>query len=291
MNDLVKVGLINNPPLIQLCMEVGYGAPDNLTNLMSMVHVLPPRAVYSALSIGPIQLLYAASVGLAGADVRVGLEDNLYARSRAAGDQRRGSCGRGNSPADGGRVISLHQVCEGLKAKVLSVRSRLMLRLRVLTSRLKGCHNGRRGELPALGIYLLAVSKEVDGFIRTGCRNRSRARCCGWSTTMWPRDRRRVRCSCALCPALPWLLGEMLVCSEHELRHVDPYVDSDHHGSGFTAGAHLTHVLKSVPPPYPGAQASPTKNAHISFTWSRAWVTSDHWPPASRKLFRRLFGN
>ncbi|MET4608695.1 uncharacterized protein (DUF849 family) [Bradyrhizobium sp. JR4.1] len=77
-NDLVKEGLIRDPPLIQLCMGVGYGAPDDLTTLTAMVHQLPPGAVYSTFSVGSMQLPYAALAPLCGANVRVGLEDNLY---------------------------------------------------------------------------------------------------------------------------------------------------------------------------------------------------------------------
>jgi uncharacterized protein (DUF849 family) len=84
-NDLVKDGLIDGVPLYQLCMGVGYGAPTDLTTLMAMVHLLPQHAVYSAFSIGPMQLPYAALSPLAGAHVRVGLEDNLYlSRGRLA---------------------------------------------------------------------------------------------------------------------------------------------------------------------------------------------------------------
>ncbi|MGY4372856.1 uncharacterized protein (DUF849 family) [Bradyrhizobium sp. i1.3.6] len=78
MNDLIEEGLIDTPPLIQLCMGIRYGAPDDLSTLMALVHRLPPRAIYSAFSIGPMQLPYAALAPLVGANVRVGLEDNLY---------------------------------------------------------------------------------------------------------------------------------------------------------------------------------------------------------------------
>lgn len=77
-NDFIKEGLIEDPPLIQLCMSVGYGAPDDLTTLMALVHQLPPRAVYSAFSVARMQLPYVAVAPIIGANVRVGLEDNLY---------------------------------------------------------------------------------------------------------------------------------------------------------------------------------------------------------------------
>lgn len=85
VHDLIKEGLIDDPPLIQLCMGIRYGAPSDLTTLMALVHQLPPRAVYSTFSIGRMQLAYAALAPLVGANVRVGLEDNLYlSRGRLA---------------------------------------------------------------------------------------------------------------------------------------------------------------------------------------------------------------
>lgn len=78
VHDLIKEGLIQDPPLLQLCMGIPYGAPDDLTTLMALVHRLPAHAVYSVFSIGRMQLPYVALAPLVGANVRVGLEDNLY---------------------------------------------------------------------------------------------------------------------------------------------------------------------------------------------------------------------
>jgi uncharacterized protein (DUF849 family) len=76
--DLLREGLIDDPPLIQLCMGIPYGAPNDLTTLLALVGRLPPGAVFSAFSIGRMQLPYVALAALAGGNVRVGLEDNLY---------------------------------------------------------------------------------------------------------------------------------------------------------------------------------------------------------------------
>ncbi|TWB86793.1 uncharacterized protein (DUF849 family) [Bradyrhizobium macuxiense] len=85
VHDLIREGLIDDPPLIQLCMGVPYGAPGDPTTLMALVHQLPPSAVYSTFSIGRMQLPYAVLAPLVGANVRVGLEDNLYlSRGRLA---------------------------------------------------------------------------------------------------------------------------------------------------------------------------------------------------------------
>ncbi|MCK1266269.1 3-keto-5-aminohexanoate cleavage protein [Bradyrhizobium sp. 49] len=85
VHELIKEGLIQDAPLIQLCMGIPYGAPDDPTTLMAIVHRLPPHAIYSAFSIGRMQLPYVAMAPLVGANVRVGLEDNLYlSRGRLA---------------------------------------------------------------------------------------------------------------------------------------------------------------------------------------------------------------
>ncbi|WFU14535.1 3-keto-5-aminohexanoate cleavage protein [Bradyrhizobium sp. CB3481] len=85
VRDLIEEELIEDPVLIQLCMGIRYGAPDDPITLMTLVHQLPPRAVYSVFSIGRMQLPYAALAPLVGANVRVGLEDNLYlSRGRLA---------------------------------------------------------------------------------------------------------------------------------------------------------------------------------------------------------------
>jgi 3-dehydrocarnitine:acetyl-CoA trimethylamine transferase len=78
VHDLIRDGLIDDPPLIQLCMGIPYGAPHDLATLLAMVNRLPPGAVFSTFGIGRMQLPYAALAPLVGANVRVGLEDNLY---------------------------------------------------------------------------------------------------------------------------------------------------------------------------------------------------------------------
>ena len=57
---------------------IPYGAPDDPGTLLAMVNQLPPGTRWSAFSIGRMQLPYVAMAVLAGGNVRVGLEDNLY---------------------------------------------------------------------------------------------------------------------------------------------------------------------------------------------------------------------
>ena len=64
--------------LVQLCMGIPYGAPDDINTLMAMVNNMPEGWTWSAFSIGRNQLPYAALAPVAGGNVRGGLEDNLY---------------------------------------------------------------------------------------------------------------------------------------------------------------------------------------------------------------------
>ena len=76
--QLVEEGLIEDPVMVQLCMGVPWGAPDDLNTLMAMVNNVPPHWTFSAFAIGRNQMPYVAAATLAGGNVRVGLEDNLW---------------------------------------------------------------------------------------------------------------------------------------------------------------------------------------------------------------------
>ena len=76
--QLVEEGLIEDPVMVQLCMGVPWGAPDDLNTFMAMVNNVPPHWTFSAFSIGRNQMPYVAAATLAGGNVRVGLEDNLW---------------------------------------------------------------------------------------------------------------------------------------------------------------------------------------------------------------------
>ncbi len=78
VKEMIREGLIEDPVMIQLCMGIPYGAPDDPGTLMALVNQLPQGAEFSAFSIGRNQLPYVAMALLAGGNVRVGLEDNLY---------------------------------------------------------------------------------------------------------------------------------------------------------------------------------------------------------------------
>ena len=76
--QLVKDGIIGEDVLVQLCMGVPWGAPDDLNTFMAMVNNVPENWTFSAFSLGRNQMPYVAAAILAGGNVRVGLEDNLW---------------------------------------------------------------------------------------------------------------------------------------------------------------------------------------------------------------------
>ena len=75
--QLVKDGVLDSPALVQLCMGVPWGAPDDLNTFMAMVNNVPDDWTFSAFGLGRSQMPYVAASVLAGGNVRVGLEDNL----------------------------------------------------------------------------------------------------------------------------------------------------------------------------------------------------------------------
>ena len=76
--SLVEEGLIDDPVMVQLCMGVPWGAPPDLNTFMAMVNNIPESWTWSAFSLGRRQMEYVALAAIAGGNVRVGLEDNLY---------------------------------------------------------------------------------------------------------------------------------------------------------------------------------------------------------------------
>ncbi len=76
--QLVKEGIIPEPVLVQLCMGVPWGAPDDLDTFLAMVNNVPEGWHWSGFSLGRNQMPYVAAAVLAGGNVRVGVEDNLF---------------------------------------------------------------------------------------------------------------------------------------------------------------------------------------------------------------------
>ena len=110
-------GLIDDPVMVQLCMGIPWGAPNDIATLMALVGNLPEGWVYSAFSIGRDQMPYAALAAIAGGNIRVGLEDNIW-------------LDRGVLATNADLVARAVNVAQGMGCKILgpnAVRERLKL--------------------------------------------------------------------------------------------------------------------------------------------------------------------
>jgi uncharacterized protein (DUF849 family) len=76
--QLIAEGLVDEPAMLQLCMGIPYGAPEDPGTLLALVNQLPARCVFSAFAIGRMQLPYVALAPILDGNVRVGLEDNIW---------------------------------------------------------------------------------------------------------------------------------------------------------------------------------------------------------------------
>jgi len=71
-------GVIDDPVVVQLCMGIPWGAPNDIATFNSLVQNLPKDWVFSAFSISRDQMPYVALSALSGGNIRVGLEDNIW---------------------------------------------------------------------------------------------------------------------------------------------------------------------------------------------------------------------
>lgn len=113
-------GVIDDPVMIQLCMGIPWGAPDDLGTFKAIVDNVPQGWTFSAFSIGRNQLPYTALAVLAGGNVRVGLEDNLW-------------LGKGELATNGALVERAVEIVRGMGSRVLTpaeVRAKLRLERR-----------------------------------------------------------------------------------------------------------------------------------------------------------------
>ena len=87
VHELIREGLIDDPPMIQLCMGIPYGAPDDPGTLLAMVNRLPANAIFSAFSIGRMQLPFVA-LARARRRQRRASASRTTSTSRAGGSRR-----------------------------------------------------------------------------------------------------------------------------------------------------------------------------------------------------------
>ncbi|MDH3228557.1 MAG: 3-keto-5-aminohexanoate cleavage protein [Alphaproteobacteria bacterium] len=77
-NQLVAEGLIDAPPLYQICLGIPWALGADPDTMRLMRDNLPDGANWFSFGIGRTQMPMAATAAILGGNVRVGLEDNLY---------------------------------------------------------------------------------------------------------------------------------------------------------------------------------------------------------------------
>jgi uncharacterized protein (DUF849 family) len=75
---LIEEGLVDAPPMFQLCLGIPHAAPATPEVLSVMKGLLPADANWSAFGISRMEFPIVAQAASSGGNCRVGLEDNLY---------------------------------------------------------------------------------------------------------------------------------------------------------------------------------------------------------------------
>jgi uncharacterized protein (DUF849 family) len=75
---MIEEGLIDAPPLFQICLGIPWGAPADSESMLTMRNALPEGSNWAGFGISRMEMPMVAQAVLLGGNVRVGLEDNLY---------------------------------------------------------------------------------------------------------------------------------------------------------------------------------------------------------------------
>jgi uncharacterized protein (DUF849 family) len=75
---LIKKGLVDPPPIFQLCLGIAWGIPANSKTMLQMKEALPDNALWAGFGVGPTSFPMVAQSALLGGNVRIGFEDNFY---------------------------------------------------------------------------------------------------------------------------------------------------------------------------------------------------------------------
>jgi uncharacterized protein (DUF849 family) len=76
--QMIAEGLIDDPPMFQICLGIPWGADHTVDTLKVMKDHLPSDASWTSFGISKMQMPIAAASVAMGGNVRVGLEDNIY---------------------------------------------------------------------------------------------------------------------------------------------------------------------------------------------------------------------
>ncbi|MGI8706845.1 MAG: 3-keto-5-aminohexanoate cleavage protein [Actinomycetota bacterium] len=75
---LIAEGLVNPPPLFQICLGLTYGTPATPEAMLALRDHLPEGSHWNGFAIGRMEMPMVAQAMLMGGNLRVGLEDNLF---------------------------------------------------------------------------------------------------------------------------------------------------------------------------------------------------------------------
>jgi len=75
---MMTQGLLDSPPLFQVCLGIRWAAEANTASFKTMVDALPDDCNWGGFGVGAMEMPMVAQAVLLGGNVRVGLEDNLY---------------------------------------------------------------------------------------------------------------------------------------------------------------------------------------------------------------------
>ena len=75
---MIDQGMIDDPPLFQICLGIPWGAPATTNVFQAMVNELPQGCNWAGFAIGRMEFPMVTQAVVLGGNVRVGLEDNLY---------------------------------------------------------------------------------------------------------------------------------------------------------------------------------------------------------------------
>tara|TARA_B100000902_G_scaffold371610_1_gene397837 strand:+ start:274 stop:1158 length:885 start_codon:yes stop_codon:yes gene_type:complete len=76
--EMIKEGLVDDPPLFQICLGIPWGAEQSVDTMKVMKDHLPANCFWAGFGISRMQMPMVAAAVTLGGNVRVGLEDNLY---------------------------------------------------------------------------------------------------------------------------------------------------------------------------------------------------------------------
>jgi uncharacterized protein (DUF849 family) len=105
--SMIDAGLIEDPPLFQICLGIPWGAGADTATMMAMRDALPDGALWAGFGISRMEMPMVAQAVILGGNVRVGLEDNLY-------------LDKGVLASNGQLVERAVEIVERLGARVLS---------------------------------------------------------------------------------------------------------------------------------------------------------------------------